>query len=389
MILPRNMETVLKEMARSFPIVTITGPRQSGKTTLVKATFPEMNYASLEDPDVREFAHSDPRGFLNQYPDGAILDEIQHVPKLVSYIQTIVDDRGKNGLFFLTGSNQFKYMQSVSQSLAGRTGILKLLPFSYDEVYGKGSVDFDKVTFTGFYPRIFDQEIRPDLFLTGYMQTYLERDVRMLLRVKDLMQFHRFVKLCAGRTGQIMNFSSLANDLGVTHKTVKEWVSILEASFIVYLLKPYYRNYNKRVIKSPKLYYIDIGLAAHLMGIENSRQVQTHPLRGALFETLVVSEFIKARFNQGRRDNLFYFRDRTGNEVDLIFETGRGPVPVEIKSAKTITSHSFKGLNYFKKLKKNTPAFYPIMGDHIHQERSEHSVYGYSNIVSVIEELQD
>ena len=348
-----------------------------------------MNYASLEDPDVREFAHSDPRGFLGQYPDGAILDEIQHVPQMLSYIQTIVDDRGKNGLFFLTGSNQFKYMQSVSQSLAGRTGILKLLPFSYDEIYDKDHIPFDRVAFTGFYPRIFDQNIRPDLFLNGYMETYLERDVRMLLRVKNLMQFHRFVRLCAGRTGQIMNFSSLANDLGVTNKTVKEWVSILEASFIVYLLKPYYRNYSKRIIKSPKLYFIDIGLAVHLLGIEDGKQIQTHPLRGALFETLVVSEFLKARFNQGRQDNLYYFRDRTGNEVDIIFETGKGPAPIEIKSAKTIPSQSFKGLTYFKKLEKNMPASYLIIGDQIHQQRLEHSVYGYSNIKSIVEDLQE
>lgn len=384
MVITRQIETVLREMATSFPVVTITGPRQSGKTTLVRMAFASKQYVSLEDPDVRQFAVSDPRGFLGQFPDGAILDEIQHVPELLSYIQTLVDQKNRNGLFFLTGSNQFQYMHSISQSLAGRTGILRLLPFDYQEAYGTRLEDFDQIAFTGFYPRIFDQGIRPGLFLTGYLETYLQRDVRMLVNVKDLMQFHRFLRLCAGRTGQILNLSSIGNDIGVTHKTIREWISILEASFVVYLLKPYYRNYSKRIIKSPKLYFLDVGLAAHLLGIEESSQIQSHPLRGALFETFIISEFLKARFNRGKPDNLFYFRDQTGNEVDLILETGKGPVPIEIKSARTVSSQFFKGLKYFKKLEANTPDACLIMGDHLRQDRSGVSIHGYSNISALV-----
>jgi hypothetical protein len=380
MPIARHIESVLIEMAQSFPVVTITGPRQSGKTTLVRMTFPEKQYVSLEDLDARQFAGSDPRRFLNQFPEGAILDEIQHVPELLSYIQTIVDDRNRNGLFFLTGSNQFQSMHAVSQSLAGRTGILKLLPFTYSEAYGRKQETFEQIAYSGLYPRIFDQHIRPELFLTGYLETYLQRDVRFLLKVKDLMQFHRFLKLCAGRTGQILNLTSIGNDLGATHKTIKEWISILEASYIVYLLKPYYHNYNKRIIKSPKLYFLDVGIAAHLLGIESAAQIPSHPLRGALFETFIISEFLKARYNLGKPDNLFYFRDQTGNEVDVILETGSGPIPIEIKSAQTVSPHFFHGLEYFKKMERHCPDAFLIMGSHIEQKRTGVAIYGFSNI---------
>ena len=379
-MIKRDIQSLLKEMMNSFPVVTITGPRQSGKTTLVKQTYPEMDYVSLEELDVREHAEKDPRDFLSRFPQSVIIDEVQKVPSLLSYIQTIVDAEQRNGRFILTGSNQFEYISSISQSLAGRTGILKLLPFSYSEIYGNAFMPINEVIYKGFYPRIFDQNIRPELFLSGYLETYVEKDVRAITKVQDLMQFHRFLQLCAGRTGQIVNFSSIGNELGIDHKTVKEWTSIAMASYIMFLLPPYYKNYNKRIRKSPKLYFLDVGLAAHLIGIQNSDQLQVHPLKGELFETFVVIEFLKKRYNQGNRSNLYYFRDNIGNEVDLVYETGLAPIPIEIKSAQTVNSDFFKGLNYFRKLVKNVDKSILIMGNDIKQKRNEHSIYGYPYI---------
>ena len=379
-MIKRDIQSLLKEMMNSFPVVTITGPRQSGKTTLVKQTYPEMDYVSLEELDVREHAEKDPRDFLSRFPQSVIIDEVQKVPSLLSYIQTIVDAEQRNGRFILTGSNQFEYISSISQSLAGRTGILKLLPFSYSEIYGNDFIPISEVIYKGFYPRIFDQNIQPELFLSGYLETYVEKDVRSITKVQDLMQFHRFLQLCAGRTGQIVNFSSIGNELGIDHKTVKEWTSIAMASYIMFLLPPYYKNYNKRIRKSPKLYFLDVGLAAHLIGIQNSDQLQVHPLKGELFETFVVIEFLKKRYNQGNRSNLYYFRDNIGNEVDLVYETGLAPIPIEIKSAQTVNSDFFKGLNYFRKLVKNVDKSILIMGNDIKQKRNEHSIYGYPYI---------
>lgn len=386
-MMERKMRSVLEEMAQTFPVVTVTGPRQSGKTTLVRMVFPDKPYVSLEDLDTREFAHSDPRGFLKQYARGAILDEIQHAPGLLSYIQTLVDESNQSGLFILTGSNQFKYLQSIAQSLAGRTGILKLLPFAYDEIYADPSESLNTVLHTGFYPRIFDRNVRPGFFYTAYFETYIERDVRTLLKVKDLMLFQKFVKICAGRTGQLVNFSSIANEIGVTHKTIKEWISILEASYIVYLLRPYHRSFNKRILKSPKLYFIDVGLAAHLLGIEAPGQITTHPLRGELFETFVVIEFLKYRFNAGKSDNLYFFRDRTGNEVDLVVETGAGPVPVEIKSAQTVSQAFFKGLRMFRKLEQRTPYAFLVTGGPVRQDRSDCHIRGFSELPELFDKL--
>ena len=379
-MIKRDIQSLLKEMMNSFPVVTITGPRQSGKTTLVKQTYPEMDYVSLEELDIREHAEKDPRDFLSRFPKSVIIDEVQKVPSLLSYIQTIVDAEQRNGRFILTGSNQFEYLSSISQSLAGRTGILKLLPFSYSEIYGNAFIPINEAIYKGFYPRIFDQNIRPELFLSGYLETYVEKDVRAITKVQDLMQFHRFLQLCAGRTGQIVNFSSIGNELGIDHKTVKEWTSIAMASYIMFLLPPYYKNYNKRIRKSPKLYFLDVGLATHLIGIQNSEHLQVHPLKGELFETFVVIEFLKKRYNQGKRSNLYYFRDNIGNEVDLIYETGLAPIPIEIKSAKTVNSDFFKGLNYFRKLVKNVDKSILIMGNDIKQKRNEHSIYGYPYI---------
>ena len=348
----RNISDKVLAYASQYPVVTITGPRQSGKTTLCKMIFPEKAYISLEDVDERRFAKEDPRGFLNRFPDGAIIDEIQREPDLMSYIQTLVDEKKKEGLFILTGSQQFDLMETMTQSLAGRSAIVNLLPLSYDEAYQNSRYEtvLDEVLFKGFYPRIFDKNLDPAEAMQFYVNTYVERDLRRLINIKDLSTFEIFLKLCAGRTGQILNLSSLGNDCGVNHNTVKSWVSVLEASFIIKLLRPYYRNFNKRLIKAPKLYFLDTGLASFLLGITRADQIFSHPLKGALFETYVFSELLKARYNRGKTDNLYYFRDSKGNEVDVICDNGNSLLQIEIKSGQTVNSDYFKGLEYFSGL---------------------------------------
>jgi predicted AAA+ superfamily ATPase len=386
-MIKRKMKSTLIELAKFFPIVTITGPRQSGKTTLVKAVFPEYQYITLEDPDTQQFAKTDPRRFLSQFKKSVILDEVQHVPELFSYIQTIVDKENKSGMFILTGSNQFSYMNSISQSLAGRTGILKLLPFSYHELYQNRVIPLEQILYSGFYPRIFDKNIPPEYFLSSYLETYIQKDVRNITNIKYMNEFFKFIQLCAGRTGQIVNYNSIGNALGIDHKTVKKWISILEASYIITLIQPHFKNYNKRIIKSPKLYFIDVGLVCYLLRIQTLHQLEMHPLRGEIFETYVVGEFLKNRFNKGKTNNLYYFRDSNGNEVDLIFENGIDIVPIEIKSAMTVNSTFFKGLNYFRKINPLVKNSVLIMGTDIKQIRSKHWIYGYSNVDELISEL--
>jgi len=306
----------------------------------------------VENLDIRRFAENDPNGFLRQFPKGAILDEIQRVPKLFSYIQTIVDNANKAGMFILTGSHHFKLLDSINQSLAGRTSLVNLLPFSFLEIYGKQKkqIDLDLLLYKGFYPRIFDKRLNPTEALSFYTTTYIERDVRSLLNIKDLSKFELFLKLCASRTGQILNLSNIGNECGINHNTAKSWLSVLEASYIIFLLKPHYQNLRKRLIKAPKLYFIDVGLASFLLNIENKKHMSNHPLRGALFETFVISEFLKARFNRAMTNNLYYFSDNTGNEIDLLLERGNTIVPVEIKSGETIVSDFFKNLNFYLRL---------------------------------------
>jgi predicted AAA+ superfamily ATPase len=351
-MIPRDITAKTLSYAGQYPVVTITGPRQSGKTTLCKMLFKNKAYVSLEDVDARLYAQNDPRGFLNQFPNGAVLDEIQRVPDLMSYIQTIVDEKQEAGFYILTGSQQFDLLKNISQSLAGRTALVRLLPFTMTEAYADSlkDVGINRVLHTGFYPRIFDKNLDAADAMMFYVYTYVERDLRILINVKDLSRFEIFLKLCAGRIGQVVNLSSLGNDCGVNHKTIKNWLSVLEASYIVKLLRPYYQNFNKRLIKSPKLYFLDTGLASFLLGIENERQMETHPSRGALFESLVVSEVLKQRFNEGQTDNLYFFRDRIGNEVDLVCDFGKTVDLVEVKSGQTVASDFFKGIRYFQKL---------------------------------------
>jgi predicted AAA+ superfamily ATPase len=355
-MIKRDIEPVLKELSKQYPVVTITGPRQSGKTTLCRNTFPDYTYINLEAIDIRQFAIDDPRGFLAQYNKYVIFDEIQRAPELLSYLQTIIDERKEPGQFILTGSQQFEVMSNISQTLAGRTALLKLLPFSISEIkghYDLGSID--KVILTGFYPRIYDLSLNPTQALGDYIVTYVERDLRQLVAIKDLSLFEKFLKLCAGRIGQVLNLQSLANDVGISHTTARAWITLLEASYVVFLLSPWFGNVSKRLIKSPKLYFYDVGLASYLLGLENENHVSRDPLRGNLFENLVLMEILKYRYNTGKRNNLYFYRDSKGNEVDIIYEIGREVFPIEIKAGATVTNDFFKGLKKFLKFYHYNP----------------------------------
>jgi uncharacterized protein len=372
-MIKRSISDKVKSLAKQYPVITITGPRQSGKSTLCKMLFPDKEYVSLEDVDERSMALKDPRQFLGRFRDGAVIDEIQRVPDLLSYIQTIVDSRNKEGMFILTGSQQFDLLQHISQSLAGRTAIVRLLPFTLNEAYvDPGKTRLEKVLFTGFYPRIFDKKLNPSEALSFYVNTYVERDLRMLVNVKDISKFEIFLKLCAGRVGQLLNYTSLGNECGASHVTVKSWISILETSYIIKLLRPYYKNYNKRLVKSPKLYFIDTGLACFLLDIQNESHILNHPLKGSIFENFIIMEILKRRFNQVKIDNLYYYRDNTGNEVDLILDNGTTVNQFEIKAGQTINDDFFKGLTFFSNLSKQVINSYLLYGG----EKS----YKYKNV---------
>ncbi|WP_308364977.1 MULTISPECIES: ATP-binding protein [unclassified Microbulbifer] len=345
-MIARQIGVELRRLLAEYPVVTLLGPRQAGKTTLARGLLDDYEYSNLENPETRQLAEDDPKAFLTRFKGKVILDEIQRVPELLSYIQVIVDEKPGNGQFLLTGSHQLELRQAITQSLAGRTSILNLYPFSIEEL-AKAKITFDKpeeYIFNGFLPRIYDQGQRPTPAYSNYYQTYVERDVRQLIHLKDVSHFEKFIKLLAGRTGQLMDYSSLANDVGVSANTVKHWLSILEASFIVYKLPPYFENFGKRVVKSPKYYFMDTGLLAFLLGIERPEQVTRDPLVGQMFENLVVMECLKYRTNQGKIPNLYFFRDSTGNEVDLICQQGRELVAIEIKSSTTYRAELLKGL---------------------------------------------
>lgn len=339
MTFARRMTPVLQERARQYPVVTVTGPRQAGKTTLCRTAFAALPYANLERPDTRDFALRDPRGFLGRWPAGVILDEVQRVPELLSWIQAEVDERPAPGRFVLTGSHNFELMHSITQSLAGRTALLELLPMSIGELRDAGvKADADGLMFAGGYPRIHADRLNPTVTLADYFATYVERDLRQLVALRNLDEFRRFVRLAAGRVGQVLNLHSLASDVGISDPTAREWISLLEASYVVRLLRPWFANLGKRLIKSPKLYFCDVGLAAWLVGITDVSQLAAHPLRGHLFENLVVMEFVKHALNQGIPAALHYYRDSSGLEVDLLVEYGVPPGKiglVEIKSGRT------------------------------------------------------
>lgn len=335
----RAITPVLLNRAAQYPVLTVTGPRQAGKTTACRSAFAQLPYANLERPDTREFAGADPQGFLAQYPGGAILDEVQRVPELLSWLQVHVDARPGPGQFVLTGSHNFELMQAITQSLAGRTALLHLLPMSINELAAAGlQLSATELIFRGGYPRIHAQRLDATVVLADYFATYVERDLRQLAELRNLDVFRRFVRLAAGRVGQLLNLHSLAADVGVSAPTAKAWMSLLEASYIVRLMPPWHANLGKRLIKAPKLYFCDVGLAAWLIGLTDASQLATHPLRGALFENLVVMEFVKHALNQGRTPRLHFYRDSQGLEVDLLVEDGLAPGQiglVEVKSGQT------------------------------------------------------
>ena len=339
-MIPRTASSTLQRLSLGFPVLALTGPRQSGKTTLARAAFPDKAYVTLENPDEREFAESDPRRFLERFSEGAVLDEIQRCPALFSWLQGWVDQRQRMADFILTGSQQFGLMAGVTQSLAGRLGRIELLPLSASELNGSGQLpdSLDQWLWQGGYPALYDRPLSPMDWFTSYVATYLERDVRQLLAVGDLLRFQRFIRLCAARSGQLLNLTALGADCGISANTARSWLSVLEASYLVIRIAPYHRNFGKRLVKTPKLYFLDTGLMAWLLGIRDPDSLGIHPARGALFETWVVSEWIKRRFNAGQPVDLYFWRDSAGLEIDLVHETPAGLQAVEIKSGATFAS---------------------------------------------------
>lgn len=347
-MIARTLTSKIIALAQKFQVITLTGPRQSGKTTLVRAAFPALPYVSLEEPDIRQIALTDPRGFLSNYPTGAILDEVQNTPDLFSYIQRLVDEN-RQIQFILTGSSNFLLMEKISQTLAGRTAVLHLLPFSFAELT-PGPEPYESLIFKGQYPRIYDRGIAPTDFYPAYIQTYIERDVRLMKNIGDINAFIQFTQLCAGRVGQLLNYSGLASDAGISPNTAKAWISILESSYILYRLQPFHSNFNKRLVKSPKLYFYDTGVACSLLGIRAESQVNLHYLKGALFENLILNEFVKRYFHRGEVRQPYFWQDSQGKEIDCLLVDGEKIVPVEIKSGKTISNSYFDNLNYWRQL---------------------------------------
>ena len=361
----RVAQNKLSELSTEFPIVAVTGPRQSGKTTLVKSFFPVYKYFNLEELDIREEVRLDPRGFLSKQNAGFIVDEVQNVPDFFSYLQSFADNQKRMGQIILTGSQNFLLLEKISQSLSGRVGILELMPLQLNEYnqFWENKLTINEILYSGLYPAIYDRNIQPYNWYSQYIRTYIERDVRQIKNITNLGVFQRFIKLCAGRIGQLLNTNSLANDLGVNLNTVRSWLDILESSYVIFRLNPHHKNFNKRVVKQKKLYFVDVGLAAHLLGIESPEQVDTHYLKGNLFENLIISEFFKERYNKGKPSNLFFWRDHIGNEVDLLIEQGNTLTPIEIKSSQTLHSSLMDGLKKYTKFS-------------LQNAQSSHLIYG-------------
>lgn len=382
MYINRQLKEKLQQMTSIYPVITLTGPRQSGKSTLLKSSFPDYHYISLEDIDLREFATRDPRGFLATYPDHVIIDEAQRVPSLFSYLQSKVDAVDDPGMYLLAGSHNFLLMESINQSLAGRTAVLKLLPFSHAELRDGGILpeSSNAEIFKGAYPRLYDKQIAPTDYYPYYIQTYVERDVRQMKNIGDLSTFIRFLKLCAGRIGQLLNISSLANECGISVPTAKSWISILEASYICYILEPDWNNFAKRLVKTPKLYFYDTGLACSLLEIKDAGQIETHFLRGSLFENMVINSFIKQAWNQGMEADLRFWRDSQGNEVDLLQYGCESPVAYEIKSSSTYSPDFFKGLSKWASLSGvATDSLNVIYGGQTNLNTSQGHLIAWSN----------
>lgn len=348
--------------------------------------FKDRDYVSLEDPDTRDYANTDPRGFLSQYPQGAIFDEVQQCPDLFSYIQTIVDKEKKNGFFILTGSQHFLLMSSITQSLAGRTAILNLLPLSLEELHQHGiEHSLEEHIFRGFYPRLHQEDISPLDLYPNYLETYIQRDIRTLKNVSDLHIFHRFIKLLAGRTGQLINHTSLGNDVGVSHTTIKDWLSLLETSFIIYPISPHYSNFNKRIVKAPKYYFYDVGLLCNLLDIKQVSDYRIHFLRGGIFENFIINEVKKNYFNQGLKHDLYFWRDKSGHEIDLLIENGNTTKIYEIKSSETYNHSFIKNIEYYNRISGKKNQCFVINAGSINQKRTYFNVVSWKHIINTLD----
>jgi len=379
----RIISTEIKKTTKVSPIIGIVGPRQSGKTTLAKEIFPKYKYVNLEQPDIRRFAQTDPKAFLTQYDDHVILDEIQRVPELFSYLQVKIDNDKKMGQYILTGSQHFLMIQSITQSLAGRISIFNLYPLSYEELQNSKKQKNDIYTqiYYGGYPRLYEQEISPSTWLNNYIQTYIDRDVSLISQITNLKTFEIFLHVIAGRTGQLLNLSSLSNELGISHNTVKSWINLLETSGIVYLLQSFYSNISKRLIKSPKIYFTDTGLVCRLLGIENPKQLITHPLYGSIFETHIVIEYLKFYLNRGLFPNIYFWRDKNGLEADLYKNIPQFKSDIfEIKSSQTIPEDVFGKLKQIQSVTKENSQLNIIYGGYENQNRSDGNIISWSSL---------
>ena len=391
-MIKRTIETKLHELAGYYPAVVVTGPRQSGKTTLCRMAFPDAHYVSLEAMDVRDFAINDPRGFLATCADGSIIDEIQHAPELLPYLQTEIDARPDPGRFILTGSQHFALSQSISQSLAGRCGILLLLPPDFSELkaFPESPDALFHLLWQGAYPRIYDRNIPAHQWLADYTTTYIQRDVRQVINVGDLQAFSGFLKLCAGRTAQEINLSKLGSDAGVSHNTARAWLSVMETSYIIHRLPAWHANIRKQIVKAPKLHFFDAGLVCYLLGIREPDQLQLHPLRGAIFESWVVSEIYKTIVHKGLQPRMFHYREARGPEIDLLVEQGQTLAAIEIKSGATISRDFFKNLTRFSKRMDTADGTYTadpylVFGGDVSQNRSSAQVLPWQSVHRIIE----
>jgi len=388
-MIPRSLKEILKKSAQWARVISIVGPRQSGKTTLAQDTFSDYRYISLEDPTNREFAKNDPRGFLENAQKnqvGIILDEFQYVPELLSYIQLIVDQSNRTGYFVLTGSQNFLANQAVSQSLAGRVALFTLLPLSFEEIaFEKNNLEY--LLLHGFYPQLYINKNTPLSWYTDYITTYVERDVRQLQAISDISLFQNFIKLCAGRVGQLLNLTSLGNDCGVSHNTARSWISILENSYIIFLMQPYFKNFNKRIIKSPKLYFYDTGLLCNLLSIKTEEQLFSHYAKGSVFESAILGDFLKQYYHHGQKPDMYFFADRA-HEVDCILERANNITAIEIKSGKTIQPSFFDSINYFKEIAGNIKNGYVVYAGDESQKRSYAEVVAWSDAKNLISQTE-
>jgi predicted AAA+ superfamily ATPase len=382
MIIKRSITKHIKEQTKKYPIIALTGPRQSGKTTLLKELFSEYEYLTLENPDTRDFAENDPVGFLKQYHDKVILDEVQRVPNLFSYLQNATDRSKIMGQYILSGSQNFHLMRSITQTLAGRVALFKLLPFDFNELKNAEllSESYEPSLIKGFYPAIYDRAVNPKSYYANYIQTYVERDVTELINIKDLRLFRNFLGLCAARSGQLLNLNDLARECGISQPTAKSWLSILESSYIIFLLQPYYKNFSKRIVKSPKLYFYDTGLLCFLLKIYSEQKLLKHSLKGNLFENLIVAEFYKRNEHEMRYQDIYFWRDSAGNEIDMLIEDDKGNTAYEIKSTQTVTSALFKDLNNYEKITSEEKAKKVLIYSGTENKRQSCvSVYGWKN----------